>query len=70
MYCKQAKEFFREHGVAYKEVDVLADLAAREYMVEKSGQRKVPVFEVGGEMIVGFTENRDTLLERVRSTVR
>lgn len=67
MYCRQAKDFFREHGVPYKEADVLSDLSARQYMMQKSGQKKVPVFEIGGEMLVGFTENKDTLLARVRA---
>lgn len=64
-YCKQAKEFFTEHGVAYREVDVLSDMDARKYMMEKSGQKKVPVFEINGEMLVGFTENREAFLTRL-----
>lgn len=66
MYCRQAKDFFREHGVPYKEVDVLSDLSARKYMMQKSGQKKVPVFEIGGEMLVGFTESRELLEKRLQ----
>ena len=65
-YCKLAKDFFKEHGVAYREVDVLGDLEARKYMMEKSGQKKVPVFEVDGEMFVGFTESKEEFLKRLQ----
>ena len=54
IYCKKAKEFFNEHNVEYKEVDVSKDVGAAKEMVEKSGQMGVPVIEVNGKIIVGF----------------
>lgn len=59
MYCRAAKEFFKEHNVTYTEFDVSTDQAKREEMIQKSGQMGVPVIMVGGEMIVGF--NRDKI---------
>lgn len=57
-YCKQAKEFFRENDVEFKEVDVAADNDAAQMMVEKSGQMGVPVIMVEKdgkeEIVVGF----------------
>ncbi|MBI4451349.1 glutaredoxin family protein [Candidatus Woesearchaeota archaeon] len=53
-YCHQAKEFFKENKVAFKEVNVAADRKAAEDMIEKSGQMGVPVIDVGGQIIVGF----------------
>lgn len=61
MYCKMAKDFFRQNKVEFIEHDVAADLKAREEMLEKSGQMGVPVIDVGGEVIVGF--DRDRLAE-------
>lgn len=55
-YCHMAKDFFKENGVAYEEKDVLSDLAARQEMMEKSGQMGVPVIAVGDELVVGFDE--------------
>jgi glutaredoxin-like YruB-family protein len=55
-YCKMAKSFFQENGVAYEEKDVLSDLTARQEMMEKSGQMGVPVITVGDELVVGFDE--------------
>jgi len=57
-YCKMAKEFFDEKGVAYEEYDVASDLEKRKEMVEKSGQMGVPVIAVGEELIVGFDKDK------------
>ncbi len=54
VYCKMAKAFFKENGVAYEERDVAADAAARKEMFDKSHQMGVPVIDVDGEIIVGF----------------
>ena len=61
-YCNDAKEFFKENNVEYVSIDVAADKEARELMVEKSGQRGVPVIIIeGGEVITGF--NKEALKE-------
>ena len=55
-YCHMAKEFFKEKGIAYIEYNVLADLAKRQEMVDKSGQLGVPVISVDGKIIIGFDQ--------------
>ena len=57
-HCKEAKEFFKEHDLAYTEYDVLADEARRKELVERSGQLGVPVIYIDDKMIVGFDEER------------
>ena len=59
MYCRAAKEFFKENNINYTEFDVSTDPAKREEMIQKSGQMGVPVIMIGGEMVVGF--NRDKI---------
>ncbi|HCX45468.1 TPA: NrdH-redoxin [Patescibacteria group bacterium] len=59
VYCKMAKDFFKENKVDYTEKDVSADDKAREEMVDKSHQMGVPVIDIDGEMFVGF--DRDAL---------
>ena len=54
VYCKAAKEFFKENDVAYEEKDVVQDEQARETMVQRSGQMGVPVIDVDGEIVIGF----------------
>ena len=56
-YCHLAKDFFNEHGVKYTEHDVASDLARRREMVDKTGQLGVPVIDVDGKVMVGFSES-------------
>ena len=58
MYCKAAKEFFKENNVSYEEFDVAADAEKRDEMIKKSGQMGVPVIYVDNEMVVGFNKER------------
>lgn len=57
-YCKQAKAFFKENNIKYTEIDVGADQAKAQEMIEKSGQMGVPVIDIDGEMIIGFDKKR------------
>lgn len=58
VYCRTAKEFFKENGVDYVEKDVAVDEQARDEMVRKSEQMGVPVIDVDGEIVVGYDEKR------------
>ncbi len=58
VYCKSAKEFFKEHNVSYKELDVVTDIHAREDMIKKSGQLGVPVIDVDGNIVIGFDKQK------------
>ncbi len=52
-------------GVRYKEVDVSRDPTAAAEMVQKSGQRGVPVVAVDDQVVVGFDPERlQTLIGR------
>ena len=55
-FCHAAKEFFKEHNIAYTEHDVATDMEKRKEMVDKSGQLGVPVIIVGDELTVGFDQ--------------
>ena len=53
-FCNQAKRYFREKGIKFKDVDVSRDSIAARDMVRRSGQQGVPVIDIGGKIIVGF----------------
>ena len=57
-YCGLAKNFFKEKSVAFTEYNVATDLAKRKEMIDKTGQMGVPVIDIGGEVIVGFDEEK------------
>ena len=54
-YCARVFSYMRERGIAYKEIDVIADNKhyAKE-MIVKSGQKSVPVTEIDGTIVVGY----------------
>jgi len=56
MYCNMAKDYFKEHNIAYQEFNVAEDADKRKEMVEKSGQLGVPVIDINNQIIVGFDE--------------
>ncbi len=53
-FCNQAKLYFRQKGIRFRDVDVSRDQAAARDMVRRSGQQGVPVIDIGGRIIVGF----------------
>lgn len=58
VYCRTAKEFFKDHNIAYEEKDVVKDIKAREDMVKKAGQLAVPVIDVDGAIVIGFDRTK------------
>lgn len=46
-----------ENKIVYKNFDVARDKAAREEMLNKTGQFAVPVIEIDGEISVGYDAN-------------
>jgi len=63
-YCKLAKEFLKESGVAYEDVDVAANPSAANEMVKVSGQMGVPVLMIGDQVIVGW--NKQAIQEALK----
>ena len=57
-YCTMAKKYLKENDVSYEEVDVSRDRAQAMDMINKSGQRGVPVIDFDGEIIIGFDKKR------------
>ena len=55
-YCRLVKDFLKEKGVDYAEIDVGSDPAAANEMVKLTGQMGVPVIEVDGEVRVGWNK--------------
>jgi len=56
-WCSVAKKYLSSKNVAFEDYDVSADRQAAIEMVQKSGQRGVPVIEIDGNIIVGFNQD-------------
>ncbi|MFH1791003.1 MAG: Uxx-star family glutaredoxin-like (seleno)protein [Candidatus Omnitrophota bacterium] len=57
-YCTRAKEFLKENNISFENIDVSADQAKAQEMINISGQMGVPVVVVDGEVIVGFDKDK------------
>ena len=53
-WCHKAMRWLDERGVKYETLDVIADTAAYDEMVELSGQTLAPVIDVDGEILADF----------------
>ena len=63
-WCTKAKDYLKANNVTFEEFDVSLDRNAAVEMVNKSGQRGVPVLDINGNIIVGFDKpNIDKLLD-------
>lgn len=62
-WCKRAKEYLAQKGIAYIEHDVAADRDRAKEMVEKSKQMGVPVLTIDDQVVIGFNQKQlDKLL--------
>ena len=54
IFCKHVKAYLDEKGIEFDEIDVMANPAKAQEMIDKSQQMGVPVTDIDGEIIVGF----------------
>jgi glutaredoxin-like YruB-family protein len=55
-YCNVAKKYFKENNVSFTDYNVMINPAKAQEMINKSGQRGVPVIDINGKIIVGFNK--------------
>jgi len=63
-YCVTLKEFLKDKGIEFEDLDVAVDIKARDEMIETSQQMGVPVINIDGQIVVGF--NRDKICELLK----
>ena len=57
-YCKVAKEFFKKKSLPFEEIDITKDREAMQEMMKKAGQMSVPVFDINGQILVGYNQSK------------
>ena len=65
-YCVTLKEYLKEKGIKFEDIDVSQNKKALEEMIEKSGQMGVPVAEINGEIVVGFDKEKINELLKIK----
>ncbi|MFH1752040.1 MAG: glutaredoxin family protein [archaeon] len=53
-YCVMLKDWLKEKKVSFTDFNVAEDTVKASEMIEKTGQRGVPVTSVNGTFVVGF----------------
>ncbi len=55
VWCTRAKQYFKKHGIKFKEIDISKDQKAAQDCM-KHGCKGVPVVLVGSRWICGFDQ--------------
>ncbi|OCA89084.1 glutaredoxin family protein [Pseudobacillus wudalianchiensis] len=63
-YCTMMKNFLKEQGVPFTEVNVQQDRQAAQRLVETTGQMGVPQTEINGQWILGY--DPDAVMELLK----
>ena len=53
-WCDEAMEWLDQHGIRYELLDVLRNAAARQEMLDLTGQTKAPSIDVDGHILADF----------------
>lgn len=53
-WCKKLKDYLKNNGLEYKDIDVSKNSAALADMIRKTGQQGVPQMWVNNHPVVGF----------------
>lgn len=62
-WCRKIKDYLKQNGFSFKEVDVSRDSRALADMVRKTGQQGVPQTWINNQAVVGFDKAKlDRLL--------
>ena len=65
-YCVTLKEYLKDKGFEFEDIDVSQDQKALDEMVERSGQMAVPVVDIDGEIIIGFDKEKINQLLKIK----
>lgn len=65
-YCVTLKEFLKQKGFQFEDIDVSKDEKSLEEMIKKSGQMGVPVVDIDGQIVVGFDKGKIVELLKIK----
>ena len=63
-HSEKLKEFLKEIGIDIEEKDVLSSPGIYDELLEKSGQKAVPVTVIGEDVFVGFDRRVERRIKR------
>lgn len=55
-WCTKAKDYLKSLNIEFNELNVQSDMDARNEMLKKTKQGRVPVLDIDGKIIIGFNQ--------------
>jgi len=65
-FCYSLKDFLKEKGIEFEEIDVSQDEKAKEEMIKKTGRLEAPIIEIDGQIVVGFDKEKIVKLLNIK----
>jgi len=66
-FCNMAKRYFRERSIKFIDYNIAKDERKAKFIVQKTGQKGVPVIDINGKFIVGFDKAKiDRLINHAK----
>jgi len=65
-YCVTLKNYLKNHGINFEDIDVSKDSQALEEMIKNSNQMGVPVVNIDGHFVVGFDKEKISQLLSIK----
>ena len=57
-YCYILKNYLKEKGFEFEEIDICKETAKKEELIKKTGLATLPVIEIDGQLIIGFDKKK------------
>ena len=57
-YCYILKNYLKEKGFEFEEIDISKETAKKEELIKKTGLATLPVIEIDGQLIIGFDKKK------------
>lgn len=55
-WCTKAKDYLKSLNIEFTELNVQSDMDARNEMLKKTKQGRVPVLDINGKILIGFNQ--------------
>jgi glutaredoxin len=63
--CRAAKQFLKDHGIVYTEINIDDDPAASNEVMRQVGKRAIPQLVIDGEWFQPYTPGRGLLFDEL-----
>ena len=57
-YCLTLEKFLRENNIQFESINISENKEEISAVIRKSGEKQVPIVEIGKEIIIGFDKER------------